>query len=235
MRGRMAVMLAAGLAALAGVCETVTTVRGRVALVSGTVGDVRSARIEFYEMPDLSGQPVAAGAAADTGTWSLTDFEVRDVPAGSYYLLAWQDLDNDGRVSDGDLAGLRGVRYQEGLGGEALEVVEGQANDAGVVELAVYLEPLDTVSGSLAPSGDTAAFRYSFKHDLELTALSIAFPGIGTLTDPEAAGFKLAGVTYESGGWSAGGEPMPTGIHVVSFRGVLDSSRFDVQREVDVR
>jgi len=235
MRAQLALTLAAGLAALAGVCDTTTSVKGRVTLVQGTVGDVRSATIELYETPDLSGQPVVTGMAADTGTWSLTDFEVLDVPPGSYYLLAWQDVDDDGEVSDGDLAGLRGVRFQPGLGGEALDVVEGQANDAGVVELARYLEPLDTVYGGLVPSGDTTVFAYSFNHDLELTALSIAFPGIGTLTDPDAAGFKLAGVTYESDGWSAGGEPMPTGRHAVSFRGVLDSSRFDVLREVDVR
>jgi hypothetical protein len=232
---RMAVILAAGLVLVGGVCEIPTSVKGTLSIAPEVSGDVRASAVSLYPTSDLSGPAAAGGAAADTGAGRSVGFELADVPAGKYYLLAWQDVDDDGVIDDGDLVGLRGAGYQPGLGGQVLEVVEGALTDAGGVEMKVYLEPLDTVTGALVPTGDTTVFRYSFNHDLELSALSIAFPGIGTLTDPEAAGEKLAGVLYESGGWSAGGAPMPTGIHRVSFRGTLESSRFDVSREVDVR
>lgn len=233
-RGLVAAGLA-GLLMLGGTCEEPTTVRGTLKLASGEVGDVRGSRVSLYPTSNLSGAPVAAGVAPDTGQGRSVGFEIADVPAGNLYLVAWQDVDSSGEIGDGDLVGLRGATYQPGLGGQALEVLAGLATEAGTIELRRYLEPLDTVTGFLVPSGDTTVFRYSFNHDLELTALSIAFPGIGTMTDPEAAGLKLAGAVYESGGWSAGGAPMPSGVHLVAFRGTLDSTRFDVTREVDVR
>ena len=218
-------------------CTQPTAVSGTLKRESGIQGDVRGSRVELHELFDLSDAPAYSVESEQGEDARFSDFRFEEVAPGEYYVLAWKDIDGDGAVSDGDLAGVRGSRYKPESGGTPVEVTEGFQANAGAIELFEYYEPLDSVYGLRSfPAGDTTGFAFSFKHDLELRSLSIAFPGLGTFTDPEAPGEKFAGEWYFSGNWSlAGGEEMPSGTHVLSFRGTLEGEAFVVYEEVEVQ
>jgi len=221
-----------GLCLLAG-CRFPTTVYGRLTLKPGEVGDVRLALVELRDSAAWDSAPVYTIVPEQGGQSFHTPFEFPTVAPGPYYLLAWQDRDTDGIVSDGDVTGVYGGRHEPGRPGKPVIVYKGWTVDAGDIEMATY-EVLEVNStGTRAGSGETTTFRYSFNHDVHLNSLAITFPGEPSLPDPGAPGPKLADSTYISDGWSMGGQ-MPTGLHQLEFRGVFRDTGFALRVAVSV-
>jgi hypothetical protein len=212
-------------------CRFPTTVYGRLALKPGEEGDVRLARVELHDSAAWDSAPVYTIAPDSDGQFFRTPFEFPVVAPGPYYLLAWQDRDADGKVSDGDLTGVYRDSLKPGFPGRPLKVYEGWTVDAGDIEMARY-EVLEVNStGVRSPSGDSTSFKYTFNHDVYLNSLTVTFPGQPALPDPDAPGAKAADSTYGSEGWSMG-EPMPTGLHQLEFRGVFRDSSFVLRAAV---
>jgi hypothetical protein len=222
----------AGLSLLAG-CRSPTTVYGQLALKPGEEGDVRLARVELHDSVAWDSAPVYTIAPESGGQFFRTPFEFPVVAPGPYYLLAWQDKDADGKVSDGDLTGVYRDYLNLGFPGKPLVVYEGWTVDAGDIEMSTYEVLEASTIGVRSQSGDTTSFAYTFNHDVYLSSLAITFPGQTALPDPGAPGAKIADSTYGSEGWSMGG-PMPTGLHQLEFRGIFRDSGFALRVAVSI-
>jgi hypothetical protein len=228
---QLAVVLV-GICLLAG-CRFPTTVYGRLALKPGQDGDVRLARVELRDSVAWDSTPVYAIVPESGGSFFRASFEFPAVAPGPYYLLAWQDKDGDGKVSDGDLTGVYGDSLKLRLPGKPLMVPEGWTVDAGDIEMARYAVLEVTAAGQRSQSGETTGFTYVLNYDVTLASLTITFPGQPAMPDPSAPGPKLADSTYRSDGWRMGG-PMPTGLHQLEFRGLFDGDSFDIRVAVPV-
>jgi hypothetical protein len=222
------------LGTLLGGCRFPTTVYGRLTLKPGEEGDVRLARVELHDSVAWDSAPVYTIAPESGGQFFQTSFEFPVVAPGPYYLLAWQDRDADGQISDGDLTGVYGRSLTSGFPGKPLKVYEGWTVDAGNIEMTTYEVLEVSATGVRSQSGDTTAFTYIFNHDVYLNSLAVTFPGQPALPDPGAPGAKVADSTYRSEGWSMGG-PMPTGLHQLEFRGVFRDSGFALRIAVSVK
>jgi hypothetical protein len=221
-----------GLCLLAG-CRFPTTVYGRLALKPGEDGDVRLARVELHDSVAWDSAPVYAIVPDSGGQFFRASFEFPVVAPGPYYLLAWQDKDADGKVSDGDMTGVYGGPHEPGSPGKPVMVREGWTVDAGEIEMARYAVLEVTAAGARSQSGETTGFTYAFNYDVTLNSLTIAFPGQPAMPDPNAPGPKVADSTYRSEGWRMGG-PMPTGLHQLEFRGLFNGAGFDIRTAVPV-
>jgi len=215
-------------------CDGETAVLGEVRLEAGYVGDVRGSRIELYETNDLSGEPVVAGVSEFSVDARRSSFRLTGMLPGSYYLLAWRDVDEDGRISDRDLVGVGGAAYRPGFGGGPIGVFAGVPTDVRFVNMRPWRDPVQSLEGVRSPGRDTTEFRLVFNYDLELTSMAVQFPGLGTLLDPDAPGPKVAGAVYVSGGWTRGGVEMPGGRHLVNISGRLEGETFNLTVPVDV-
>lgn len=222
----------AGLCLLAG-CRFPTTVHGRLVLRPGEDGDVRLARVELHDSVAWDSAQVYAIAPDSGGQFYRVSFEFPSVAPGPYYLLAWQDKDADGRVSDGDLTGVYGGPHKPGFPGEPVKVYAGWTVDVGDIEMARYEVLEVTATGVRSQSGDTTSFTYRFSHNVVLNSLTVSFPDQPAIPDPNAPGPKFADSTYHSEGWHAGG-PMPVGLHQLEFRGTFKDSSFDIRAGVSV-
>ena len=101
--------------------------------------------------------------------------------------------------------------------------------DLGEVEVTTYHPELRiTVSGERSDSGTVTSFTYQFDHDVNLTSLTITFPGYAPVTDPDAPGDRTAGTQYHSDDWNSGGGEMPTGDHALQFQGTWSGEAFDI-------
>jgi hypothetical protein len=221
-----------GLCLLAG-CRFPTTVYGRLELKPGQDGDMRLVRVELHDSAAWDSAPVYAIVPESGGQFFRTSFEFPAVAPGPYYLLAWQDKDADGKVSDGDVTGVYGGPHEPGSPGKPVIVHEGWTVDAGSIEMARYAVLEATAAGGRSQSGETTGFTYTFNYDVTLNSLTITFPGQPAMPDPNAPGQKVADSTYRSGGWRMGG-PMPTGLHQLEFRGILKGASFDIRVAVPV-
>jgi hypothetical protein len=215
-------------------CQFPTTVYGRLALKPGQDGDVRLARIELHDSVAWDSAPVYAIVPEPGGQFSLASFEFPMVTPGPYYLLAWQDKDADGKVSDGDITGVYGGPHQPGSPGKPVMVHEGWTVDAGEIEMAKYAVLEVLAAGARSQSGETTGFTYALNHGATLNSLTITFPGQPAMPDPGAPGLKVADSTYRSDGWRMGG-PMPTGLHQLEFRGLFNGTGFDIRVAVSVK
>ncbi len=223
----------AGLCLVAG-CRFPTTVYGRLALKPGDDGDVRLARIELHDSVAWDSAAVYVATPESVGRFYRAAFEFPAVTPGTYYLLAWQDRDADGRVSDGDLTGVYNDSIPLVRPGRPVVVYEGWTVDVGDIEMATYHVLEVDATGARSQSGDTTSFTYRFNHDVHLNSLAVTFPGEPTLPDPNAPGPKVAESTYFSGGWSMGGR-MPVGLHQLEFRGTFRDSSFALRVAVPVQ
>lgn len=226
------VLALAVLGLLAG-CRMPTTVYGRLVLKPGESGDVRLARVELHDTVAWDSAPLYELSPDTGGLFYRVAFEFPVVAPGPYYVLAWQDRDGDGRVSDGDLTGVCGGRHRPGWPGEPVIVYARWTVDAGDIEMATYEVVEVKATGTRSQSGDTTIFAYSFNHDVSLNSLVVTFPGQPPLPDANAPGDKTADSTYLSGGWSMGGS-MPSGLHQLEFRGVFEESSFVLRAAVRV-
>jgi hypothetical protein len=215
-------------------CRLPTTVYGRLVLKPGEEGDVRLAKVELHDTTAWDSAPLYEIAPDTSSLFYRVSFEFPVVAPGPYYVLAWEDRDGDGRVSDGDLTGVCGGRHRPGWPGEPVIVYPRWTVDAGDIEMATYEVVEVSAAGYRSQSGDTTTFTYRFNHDVILNSLAVAFPGQPALPDPDAAGDKLADTTYVSGGWSMG-DSMPTGLHQLEFRGILKDSSFVLRAAVLVK
>lgn len=226
------VLALAVLGLLAG-CRIPTTVYGRLVLKPGESGDVRLARVELRDTAAWDSASLYEITPESGGLFYRVSFEFPVVAPGPYCVLAWQDRDGDGRVSDGDLTGVCGGLHRPGWPGKPVIVYPRWTVDAGDIEMATYQVLEVQATGARSRSGDTTAFMYSFNHDVRLTSLAIAFPDQPALPDPDAPGNKVADSTYLSGGWSMGGQ-MPGGLHQLEFRGIFRDSSFMLRAAVRV-
>jgi hypothetical protein len=227
------VLMLAGICLFAG-CRLPTTVYGQLALKPGEQGDVRLARVELHDSAAWDSAPVYTVAPEAGERFYRAAFEFPVVAPGPYYVLAWQDLDADGRVSDGDLVGVHDDSNRLRRPGTPVIVYKYWTVDAGNIQMETYEVLEVSATGARSQSGDTTVFSYRFNHDVELNFLTLTFPGQPTLPDPSAAGPKVADTTYRSEGWSMGG-PMPTGLHQLEFRGVFRDSGFALRIAVPVK
>ena len=212
-------------------CRLPTTVYGRLVLKPGEEGDVRLARVELRDTVAWDSAPLYQVSPDSAGQFYRVSFEFPAVAPGPYYVLAWQDRDGDGDVSDGDLTGVCGGSHRPGWPGEPVVVYDRWTVDAGDIELATYEVLAVNAAGIRSQSGDTTTFTYSFNHDVQLSSLVITFPGQSPLPDLGAPGMKSADSTYLSQGWSTG-NPMPAGPHQLDFRGVFRDTGFAIRAAV---
>jgi hypothetical protein len=222
----------AGICLLAG-CRIPTTVYGRLVLKPGERGDVRLARVELRDSAAWDSAPVYTVDPESGGQFFQAPFEFPAVDPGPYYLLAWQDRNADGKVSDGDLTGVYGGPHEPGSMGKPVIAHERWTVDAGDIEMATYEVLEVSAAGARSQSGDTTSFTYTFNHDVYLNSLAVTFPGQPALPDPDAPGAKVADSTYRSEGWHMGGQ-MPSGLHQLEFRGVFRDSSFGLRVAVSV-
>ena len=218
------VLVLAGICLFAG-CRLPTTVYGQLALKPGETGDVRLARVELHDSVAWDSAPIYTVTPEAGGQFYRAAFEFPVVAPGPYYVLAWQDRDADGRVSDGDLVGVYGDSSQLRRPGKPVIVYKNWTVNAGDIQMETYEVLAVNATGVRSQSGDTTSFSYSFNHDVTLNSLALTFPGQPTVPDPSAAGTKVADSTYVSGGWSMGGQ-MPVGLHQLEFRGTLRDTTF---------
>ena len=226
------VLVLAGMCLFAG-CRLPTTVYGQLALKPGEEGDVRFARVELHDSVAWDSAPVYTVTPEAGGQFYRAAFEFPVVAPGPYYVLAWQDRDADGRVSDGDLVGVHGDSNQLRRPGTPVIVYKNWTVDAGNIQMATLEVVEVNATGVRSQSGDTTSFSYRFNHDVILNSLALTFPGQPTLPDPSAAGPKVADSTYVSGGWSMGGQ-MPVGLHQLEFRGTFRDTTFVLRVAVRV-
>ncbi len=214
-------------------CRLPTTVYGRLVLKPGETGDVRLAEVELHDSLAWDSAPLYEIRPDSGGLFYRVSFEFPVVAPGPYFVLAWQDRDGDGKVSDGDLTGVCGGLHRPGWPGKPVVVYPRWTVDAGDIEMSPYQVLEVSATGVRSQSGDTSAFSYRFNHDVLLSSLAITFPGQPALPDPSAPGDKAADSTYVSGGWSMGGT-MPSGLHQLEFRGIFRDSSFVLRTAVRV-
>ncbi len=215
-----------------------TGVKGSLILEPGQTGDVRNARIELYETSDLTGDPVKIGQSESSGSdLSNADFKLEDVLTGYYYLLAWKDMDGDGEVSGGDLVGVYGGTYKPGEGGQKLTVEDGKMTDVGEISMAIFVEPLAVAaSGATSYGGYHVAYTYSFNYDVTLSSFTITVPGYNSFTDNAEKGARTADQNYTTQDYVIDGGTVliPTGSHVLNFKGTCDGEAFDLTYTVTI-
>lgn len=226
------VVALAALGLIAG-CRMPTTVFGRLVLKPGEAGDVRLARVELHDSVAWDSAPVYTVTPEAGGQFFRAAFEFPVVAPGPYYVLAWQDRDADGKVSDGDLVGIHGDSNKLRRPGKPVIVYKNWTVNAGNIQMATYEVLEVSATGVRSQSGDTTSFSYSFNHDVMLSSLAVTFPGQPALPDPAAAGPKVADSTYVSGGWSMGGQ-MPVGLHQLECRGTFRDTVFALRVAVRI-
>jgi hypothetical protein len=213
-----------------------TEVAGYIVLAEGETGDLRGATVQFFDTTGFRG-PVLYSTRADTQGFSYrARFSVPDIPEGDFCVLVWQDNDASGTVSDGDLVGVHGGAYAGRDSAERVHVYDDWTL-VMVPDIQVYrfLRVEAAVEGGRDSTGTRADFRYRLNHDIMLLSLALYVPGVGTLPDASAAGWKRADSVYETSGWNLGGQAMPTGWYVLRFRGLFDGDTFTVDEAVRVR
>lgn len=214
-------------------CIPSSDVVGSLAIGLGVPGDVRQCVVRLHENQSDSARYVQRPLAG--GKRDRVRFKFTDIRTGEYYLVAWQDINADGIVNDGDLTGVYGGDYEHKDWGVKLKVEPGTIVNVGDIWLHILREPVKTAMGTLDSSGKQTDFSFVFYHDLTLGSLTVTFPGFGSYIDPQASGPKLAGRTYYSRGWEFGGKQMPTGEHRLVFAGTMDSREFEVEFIVNVQ
>jgi len=229
-RSAVCVAVIAAVCMLAG-CRFPTTVSGQLVMKPGDEGDVRLARVELHDSAAWDSASIYAVVPKPGGQFFRASFEFPEVVPGPYYLLAWQDRDGDGKVSDGDLVGVYRDSVEPVPPGKPVIVYEGWTVDVADIEMATWTVLEVRAAGQRSQSRDTTTFTYAFSHDVLLNSLTIAFPGQPPMPDPAAPGPKVADSTYCSGGWVMGGT-MPTGLHQLEFRGVHRDSAFRIRTAV---
>ena len=209
-------------------CERTATLRGGLVLKPGESGDVRGSRVLLYAGSDSAPEIVAEVLSEQASVPSRSPFVFQELKEGAYHILAWKDLDHDGSITDGDLAGVAGGHYDSASLGEEVGVLGGQDNDIGTIEMQPYRRLMVRSSGWRNESLTSTSFSYRFNRAVALTTLTIGFPRFGDYVDPAAPGLKEPGVQYQSEDWSFGSS-MPEGRHVLGFRGVWDGKSFSVE------
>ncbi len=215
-----------------------TGVKGKLILEPGQTGDVRNARVELYQKSDLTGNPLKVGQSKSDGLdASEAEFEIKDVLSGYYYLRAWKDMDNDGKLSGGDLVGVYGGTYTPGKGGTQLTIEDGKMANAGNISMKIFVEPLAvTASGSLGDAGRSVTYTYTFNLDVTLSTFSITMPGINTYTDSDEQGSRTGGKSYTTQKYVVNGgvANIPKGTHTLRLQGTCNGKAFDKTVQVTI-
>lgn len=233
-----AAALAAALLLSASGCKYTgpTEVAGYLVLAEGETGDLRGTTVQFFDTTGFGG-PVRYSARADTSRFNYRVwFSIPDIPEGDFYVLAWQDSDTSGTVSDGDLVGVHGGEYARRDSSERFHVYDDWTFvSMPDIQMHRFLRVEPTVEGGRDSSGTRVDLRYRMNHDLMLSSLALYVPGVGTLPGASAAGWKRADSVYESTGWNLGGQAMPTGWYVLRFRGQFEGDTFALDEAVRIR
>jgi len=117
-----------------GSCDKQTRVIGTLVLAPGQSGDVQNSRVELWTQALVQVAYVSSGDKSP----SVSPFEFTDVQPGYYFVVAYKDLDNSGGITNGDIVGVIGGKYQPGQGGTAVNVKEGQTYDCDTLEMWIY-------------------------------------------------------------------------------------------------
>jgi uncharacterized protein (DUF2141 family) len=226
---KLAVLLVVLVVALTLSCpKKVTGIKGKLILQTGQSGDVRNCRVQLFVSSDLTGNPVKEVASAATGVdQTKSDFEFTDLVANYYYILAWKDLNGDGKVSDKDIVGINGGTYRPGYGGSQVTVTDNKETDVGEITMLIYKELNLSASTSLDVN-NLMSVDYSFNYDV--TVSSFAVEGVGDATQN---GAKTATTIYHSTGWNVGGNTPPAGPYVLTIGGTWDGAAFSITDTVN--
>ncbi|MBN2466225.1 hypothetical protein JXD38_11445 [candidate division WOR-3 bacterium] len=219
--------------AFMGSCTKATKLVGTLILQTGQTGDVQNCKVQLFVSSDLTGSPVME-VASQQNTAVNSPFEFKDPVEGYYYLIAWKDLNGDGVVSDKDIVGIHGGTYTPGQGGTQVTVKDGQTTDVGNITMLIYKQLVINASGSRQSGGTETKFSYSFNYDVNVTSLTITFPGYSPIVDAPAPGAKTAGTAYDTDTYNVGGGQMPTGAHTLQFIGTWESNAFDITVTVNI-
>lgn len=215
-----------------------TGVKGKLILEPGQTGDVRNARVQLFVDENLSGTPVAF-VQSESGDIDETEaeFEITDVLAGYYYLVAWKDIDGDGDISHLDLVGVYNGTYKAGEAGQQLTIEDGKMTDVGDITMMIYKEAkIESSSGTIADGGYTVSYTYTFNEDVTLDVFTVILPGYDSYVDPDEKGSRTGGQSYTTQKYiiGDGSVPIPTGTHTLNFVGEYEDADFDITVDVSL-
>lgn len=88
--------------------STTGTISGTARLPVGAAGDASNARAAIYQSASDWAADRVLKSVAVSGSGAAVSFLFTNLPAGTYYLDAWKDNDNDGLFDPGDLWGVYG-------------------------------------------------------------------------------------------------------------------------------
>jgi uncharacterized protein (DUF2141 family) len=206
-------------------CTKKTGVKGRLILQTGQTGDVRGSKVQLFVSSDLTGNPVKEVGSDATGTdQTKSEFEITDVVPQYYYLLAWKDLNGNGKVDHLDIVGIHGGSYRAGYGGSQVTVTSGKTTDVGDITMLIYKELILTGRCEKEYTNGWVAFYYQFNDACEVTDWKLTYPDGTTYTDSDQNGNKVASTEYRSPVdpqyyWSGGqGLPAPLGNYIITLK-----------------
>ncbi len=205
--------------------EKTTGVKGQLILQTGQTGDVRNCRVQLFVSSDLTGNPVKEVASEATGVdQTKSDFLIENVLPQYYYLLAWKDLNGNGKVDHLDIVGVNGGTYRPGYGGTQVTVTDGKITDVGQIVMIIYKELILSISASLGPNNLTR-FTYSFNDNCDVTGFRVSDLQGNYADDTGQAGHKTANTQYYSDGWNSNGNPL-SGTFIVTLSGSYNNAAF---------
>jgi len=214
--------------------KKITGIKGTLILQTGQAGDVRNSRVQLFVSSDLTGNPVKEVASDATGVdQTKSKFEFEDVLPQYYYLLAWKDLNGNGKVDHLDIVGVHGGKYKPGYGGTQITVTEGKMTDVGEIVMYIYKELLMTVRTERDANG-FLSFIYKFNDDCVVTSWSFTGPGGIQASDPDQNGSKTANTEYRSEWWAYNNGPMPSGNYTITAVTTYEGASVTVTATINV-
>ena len=200
-----------------------TGIRGTLILQTGQSGDVRNCRVQLFQTADLTGTPLKEVASDASGTDpTRSSFEITDVIPGYYYLVAWKDLNGNGKIDHLDIVGVYGGKYKPGYGGSQLTVQEGKITDVGEIVMYIYKELQVTLVSATRLNDNGLETKYKFNDNCYLNKLTLTMPSGLSGTNSKTVGEKTKDTEY-SAIWyyDADGDgyydPFPSGTYTLTF------------------
>jgi len=118
-----------------------SSIRGTASATPGVNADLRALRITAHASLDHLRNYVRSGLAKVSGS-GLDVSWIMSVTPGTYFILAWADLDNSGTLTYGDVVGIVGQYGLQYGDFTPVQVWEGQTTDAGDIKCEVlYTKP----------------------------------------------------------------------------------------------
>jgi hypothetical protein len=212
--------------------EKLTGVKGQLVLETGATGDLGSSHVQLFDNENFTGNPIAETTSDPTGSdKTRSDFQLEDVPTGSYTLFAWKDQNSSNTIDHLDLVGFY---YQSKYGGYRFAVKDEKVTDVGPIVMSVYRKLALTASGERDENG-WIDFSYKFNDDCDVTSWSFSGPWVDQALDSTQIGHKTANTVYHSDDWVYDETTLlPDGIYTITITGRYQSKDFTLADTAEI-